>query len=232
MAISRAYTLRPPNPYHDAGQVMADVYASAVGTTVLQVKEIPPRPARFDGAICLFGLQAAVSEAAVRKALGQCGQIVGCELDRDPAVVRFSTHDAALKAKAEYSEGVPDLFSGLDMQYNERSYNGRRDEHERANDNGRGWCAPCTPRMTQSHRETCPVVPSTALTQFLPPTQVLLRERRERRAVCTVVRVPQDEGALGHAASKASEAGRIRIVTRARRIRIVTRARRIRITHA
>ena len=87
MAIARAYTLRPPNPYHDAGQVMADVYASAVGTTVLQVKEIPPRPARFDGAICLFGLQAGVSEAAVRKALGHCGQIVGCELDRDPAVV-------------------------------------------------------------------------------------------------------------------------------------------------
>ena len=38
-------------------KVMADVYASAVGTTVLQIKEIPPRPAEFDGALCLFGLE-------------------------------------------------------------------------------------------------------------------------------------------------------------------------------
>ena len=140
---------------------MADVYASAVGTTVLQIKEIPPRPARFDGAICLFGLQAGVSEAAVREALGQCGHIVNVELDRDPAVVRFSTHDAALKAKAKYSEGVPDLFSGLDMQYNERSYNGRRDEDERADDNGRGWYV-LNPRMTERRRVTCPVGPCPA----------------------------------------------------------------------
>ena len=35
--------------------VMADVYASAVGTTVLQIKEIPPRPKEYDGALCLFG---------------------------------------------------------------------------------------------------------------------------------------------------------------------------------
>ena len=132
---------------------MADVYASAVGTTVLQVKEIPPRPARFHGAICLFGLQADVSEAGVCKALGQCGQIVGCELDRDPAVVRFSTHDAALKAKAEYSSGVPGLFDGLDTQYNERSYNGRQGEFGRADDGGRGWCvcSPCNQRKSVRH---------------------------------------------------------------------------------
>ena len=34
--------------------VMADVYASAVGTTALQLKEIPTRPTRFDGALCIF----------------------------------------------------------------------------------------------------------------------------------------------------------------------------------
>ena len=29
--------------------VMMDLYASAVGTTVLQIKEIPPRPTTYDG---------------------------------------------------------------------------------------------------------------------------------------------------------------------------------------
>ena len=28
---------------------MADVYASAVGTTVLQIKEVPKRPIKFQG---------------------------------------------------------------------------------------------------------------------------------------------------------------------------------------
>ena len=189
----------PPQAHHDeltrihttnsnslhTGQVMADVYASAVGTTVLQIKEIPPRPARFDGAICLFELQTGMSKAAVRAAIREVfapfGSIVNFELDCDPAVVRFSTHDAALKAKAKYSEGVPDLFSGLDMQYNERSYNGRRGEDERTNDNGRGWYV-LNPRMTESRRVACPVGPCPAAYRtytLSPVTQVLLRERRE-----------------------------------------------------
>ena len=37
--------------------VMADVYASAVGTTALQLKEIPPRPKEFEGVVCLFELE-------------------------------------------------------------------------------------------------------------------------------------------------------------------------------
>ena len=135
-------------------QVMANVYASAVGTTVLQIKEIPPRPARFDGAICLFGLKEGTSEAAIREVLSQFGEIIGFELDRDPAVVRFNTHDAAIKAKERYprkEDGgtTTDLFSGLDTQYNERQYDGR------------GWCAllPCTcshkTAKTPSRRHRC-----------------------------------------------------------------------------
>ena len=70
---------------------MADVYASAVGTTVLQLKEIPPRPAEFDGALCLFGLKQGKDEAAIGVALKRFGEIKRIELDRDPAVVRFTT---------------------------------------------------------------------------------------------------------------------------------------------
>ena len=77
-------------------KVMADVYASAVGTTVLQIKEIPPRPAEFDGALCLFGLEDGKDEAAIRAAFGRFGTIVGVDFRSTMAVVRFATHDASM----------------------------------------------------------------------------------------------------------------------------------------
>ena len=117
-------------PASDSWQVMADVYASAVGTTTLQLKEIPPRPAEFDGALCLFGLKPGMDEAAIRRALKGFGEITRCELRRDPAVVYFAIHASALKAK---EAELPDLCDGMDMLYNERSYDGSSD------DDGRGW---------------------------------------------------------------------------------------------
>ena len=57
---------------------MGDLYASAIGTTVLQIKEIPPRPKEFDGALCLFGLAAdGVNEAVIRSAFCSFGGIKG-----------------------------------------------------------------------------------------------------------------------------------------------------------
>jgi len=106
--------------------VMADVYASAVGTTVLQSREIPPRPEAFDGALCLFGLKATKGEAAVRETLGCFGAIVAFEHTRNPPVVRFASHEAALAAKR--AGPWPELCDGIDTLYNERPY----DE--------RGWC--------------------------------------------------------------------------------------------
>eukprot|EP00900_Chrysochromulina_parva_P019272 jgi/Chrpa1/27346/Chrysochromulina_OHIO_Genome00027313-RA len=108
-------------------KVMADVYASAVGTTVLQSREIPPRPEAFDGALCLFGLKPTMGAAAVRETLGCFGSIVALELTRNPPVVRFASHEAALAAKR--AGPWPELCDdGVDTLYNERPY----DE--------RGWC--------------------------------------------------------------------------------------------
>ena len=117
---------------------MADVYASAVGTTVLQLKEIPLRSPEFDGAVCLFGLKPGrENEAAIHDALDRFGTIKGIELNRDPAVVRFTTHEAALEAEKEV---IGELCDGMGTLYNERSYDGRKGEVNRSDDDGRGWC--------------------------------------------------------------------------------------------
>ena len=114
--------------------------ASAIGTTVLQIKEIPERPAEFDGAICLFGLGQGVGESEICERLQAFGVIVSYEAGAGatPAIVRFSKHDAAVAARRAASE-LTHLCGGVDMLYNERSYDGRTDETGRDDDEGRGW---------------------------------------------------------------------------------------------
>jgi len=108
---------------------MADVYASAVGTTVLQLKEIPPRPTEYDGKLALFGVE---EEEAVRKALPSG---VRCEKVGGMTVVSFPTHEEALAFKGSRKQKkLAKLCEGIDTVYNERPY----DE--------RGWCVP--PRLT------------------------------------------------------------------------------------
>ena len=114
---------------------MADMYASAVGTTVLQLKEIPPRPQAFDGLLCLFGLKPGVNEEAIRIAFGE---VARCSLGDDPPTLLFPSHKAALRAKevGHWSE----LCEGVDTLYNDRSYDGRHgDDGGRSDDDGRGW---------------------------------------------------------------------------------------------
>ena len=118
--------------------VMGDVYASAVGTTVLQIKEIPPRPTQCDGVLCLFNLK--VDKEKVLESLEPVGLVsVDIQCPPHPTVARFATHEAALAAMRTAS--WPELCDGVDTQYNERSYDGRRGEQGRADDSGRGWCA-------------------------------------------------------------------------------------------
>ena len=118
-------------------EVMGDLYASAIGTTVLQIKEIPPRPAEFDGALCLFNLAEGVDEARIRAALEEFGTIEDCKLGGWPsAIVRFSSHESAVAAKHAAPLGICD---GFDTLYNERSYDGRKGASDRDDDEGRGW---------------------------------------------------------------------------------------------
>jgi len=77
------------------------LYGSAIGTTVLQLKELPPRPREYDGKLCLFDVAPSIDEAAIKAALVPYGDIVSCTLGKTarPAIVCFATHAAAQAAK-------------------------------------------------------------------------------------------------------------------------------------
>ena len=73
-------------------EVMGDLYASVVGTTVLMSKEIPLRPPEFDGVLGLYDLAEDVDATSIRAAFAEFGDIVWIEIGGHPdARVRFST---------------------------------------------------------------------------------------------------------------------------------------------
>jgi hypothetical protein len=102
------------------GGAMNQLYASILATTVLQIEEIPTRPAEFDGVVCLFKLSANVDENMVRAALVGFGTIESCDLSHSPPIVRFASHLSAVKAKE--AGAPPGLCEGLDTLYNETPY--------------------------------------------------------------------------------------------------------------
>jgi hypothetical protein len=102
------------------GGAMNQLYASILATTVLQIDEIPPRPAEFDGVVCLFKLSANVDENKVRAALVGFGIIESCDLSHSPPIVRFASHASAVAAKD--AGAPPGLCEGLDTLYNETPY--------------------------------------------------------------------------------------------------------------
>lgn len=103
---------------------MGDLYASPIGTTVLQLKETPPRPQKFDGALCLFGLAEGVDEAAIRKALHGMGEITNVSLGGTLPILRFKTHGEAVKAASLVASNLT-ICAAMSTQYNERPYDDR-----------------------------------------------------------------------------------------------------------
>ena len=74
--VSQTFCLLRATTRIDALRFATFVDASAIGTTVLQIKEIPARPSEFDGAICLFELVEDVEERDVRQQLKKFGSIM------------------------------------------------------------------------------------------------------------------------------------------------------------
>ena len=98
---------------------MFSLYASAVATTVLQLKEVPPLVKEFEGQLALYGLEDGVDEVRIRNALEQYGTITKVEVGGwPPAIVYFTSHEAATKAAAM----KPSVCKGQTTLYNELDY--------------------------------------------------------------------------------------------------------------
>ena len=120
--------------------VMGHIYASAIGTTVLQLKELPLRPPEYDGKLCLFDLAPGVDGSAIKAALESHGDITSCTLGRFGSMTAcFTTHGAAQAAKRAAAQ-LAHIAGGVDTLFNERSYDGRHGEAGLDDDEGRGWC--------------------------------------------------------------------------------------------
>ena len=104
---------------------MGDLYSSVIGTTVLQLKELPDRPTMYNGAVCLFALHDGVDEPTCRAALAEFGEIAGYKVGSwPPVVVHFTTHEAAIRA-AQAGARLKHIADGIDTWFNERGYDGR-----------------------------------------------------------------------------------------------------------
>ena len=141
--------------------VMMDLYASAIGTTcallpatsqccspedphpclyccgsVLQIKDIPPRPPEYDGMLCLGGVPDGTSEATIREALQRFGEVQICMApDQDISLfrVKFSAHAAAEQVviQAPTADG---LYDYAFVAYKSTPYDALDSGGE-----GRGW---------------------------------------------------------------------------------------------
>jgi hypothetical protein len=69
---------------------MGDLYASAIGTTILQLKEIPPCPLEFKGALYVGMVAVGVDEAKLKDVLSDFGPLAegGCSLHAQPELRR------------------------------------------------------------------------------------------------------------------------------------------------
>ena len=103
---------------------------------MLQIKDIPPRPAEYDGLLCLVGVPAGIDEAKIRQALERFGTIESCVANEQPTSpyrVKFTVHAAAeqVVAKAPKVKGLYDyVFIGYNScPYDDLDTSGK----------GRGW---------------------------------------------------------------------------------------------
>ena len=104
--------------------------------SVLQIKEIPPRPVEYDGLLCLGGVPKDTTETKIKDALQRFGTIEFCTAPKQSIMqyrVKFTLHTAAEQviAKAPKMEG---LYDYAFIAFNSRAYDDLDSGGE-----GRGW---------------------------------------------------------------------------------------------
>ena len=107
--------------FQDALAVMVPLYASVAGTTVIQVKNVPPRPAQYDGLVEIHELPDSVTVASLTDDLSQIGEVIECRATVGQALVRFATHEMAQSALEELSK----RDTAVSWPYNSLPYSDR-----------------------------------------------------------------------------------------------------------
>ena len=109
---------------------MGDLYASAIGTTVLQLKEIPSCPPSFTGALYIGDVDPGVEVPQLEDTMSGFGQLAqsGCSIhtqgEAKYAIVRFEDHATAEQVAKEDAKrvGVGTFFT---LHYNKLEYDHR-----------------------------------------------------------------------------------------------------------
>jgi hypothetical protein len=123
--------------FKSALPVMNRCYASICGTAVVQLKDVPPRPAEYDGRVTIFDLcPSFADEEMVRADLGRFGDVVEAAVEGGVATARFASHEEAERCVA----ALCDESRGACCVYNATHYS--RDRGEPYS----GWCA--RPRLS------------------------------------------------------------------------------------
>ena len=123
--------------FGEALSVMGDTYASALGTTVVRHRTVPPRPAKHDGEVVVLveaggALDSAGAGPVLQEALAAHGELAasGARYEKAQARwrVRFATHAAAEAAVAALGAADGAKIAGalaVFVYYNGRPYGER-----------------------------------------------------------------------------------------------------------
>ena len=104
--------------------------------SVLQIKDIPRRPAEYDGLLCLGGIQKGTDEKTITAALQRFGEIEDCMPPDQSAPlyrVKFKDHSAA-----EEATKAPKV-DGLKYDYALLAYKSVPYDDIDSGGEGRGW---------------------------------------------------------------------------------------------
>lgn len=139
MSCRSSFGSLPQNPrtpeedatFGEALGAMADLYASPLGTVVIQNKEIPSRPSDLDGCVLLCALpptsydsDAELAELSER--FSQFGEVVECVRHAPGELkLRLATHEAALRLVEQGADGLLPTGAWITLEYNERPYEQR-----------------------------------------------------------------------------------------------------------
>lgn len=105
--------------------------------SVLQIKEIPPRPAEYDGLLCLGGVPSGTKEAEIKELFQKFGEVEHCTPPGQSIPVyrvKFRTHAAAKRALDE-APTMEGLYDNAFLAYKSVPY----DDLDSGAGKGRGW---------------------------------------------------------------------------------------------